>query len=142
MQEIGRAGRKGEASNAILYYTQQKSSAQVCVRVNSVLTMNDCIKCYISLFKEIILQQLGAFQTEIHGSLMKMCTFKASRSHHSKVVKIAIMPPGAENMEYLNNPIQDCTMKMHLWCVINVKIWFLRTLGIARFNHIVPLSVS
>ena len=88
----------------ISLYTQQKSSAQVAVRVNSVLNRNDCIKCYISLFKEIILQQLDAFQTEIHGSLMKMCAFKASRGHHSKVVKLPIMQPGAENMEYLNNP--------------------------------------
>ena len=59
---------------------------------------------YISLFKEIILQQLDAFQTEIPGSLTKLCAFKASRGHPSKVVKLPIMPPGAENMEYLNNP--------------------------------------
>ena len=39
-------------------YTQHKSSTQVGVRVNSVLTMNDCIKCYLSLFKNIILQHL------------------------------------------------------------------------------------
>ena len=77
-------------------YTQQKSSAQVGVQVNSVLTRNDCIKCYISLFKENILQQLNAFQTEIPGSLMKLCVFKASRGHPSKVVKLPIMPPGAE----------------------------------------------
>ena len=32
----------------IIIYTQQKSSAQVGVQVNSVLTRNDCIKCYIS----------------------------------------------------------------------------------------------
>ena len=62
-------------------YTQQKSSAQVGVQVNSVLTRNGCIKCYISLFKENILQQLDAFQTEIPGSLMKLCVFKASRGH-------------------------------------------------------------
>ena len=80
------------------------SSAQVGVRVNSVLTRNDCIKCYISLFEEIILQQFDAFQTEIQGSLTKLCAFKASRGHYSKVVKLPIMSPGAENMEYLNNP--------------------------------------
>ena len=85
-------------------YTQQKSSAQVGVRVNSVLTRNDCIKCYISLFKEINLQQFDAFQTEIQGSLTKLFAFKASRGHSSKVVKLPIMSPGAENMEYLNNP--------------------------------------
>ena len=74
------------------------------VRVNSVLTGNDWIKCYISLFKEIILQQFDAFQTEIQGSLTKLCAFKAFRGHSSKVVKLPIMSPGAENMEYLNNP--------------------------------------
>ena len=71
--------------------------------MNSVLTRNDCIKCYISLFKEIILQELDAFQTEIQGSLTKRYTFKASRGHPSKVVKLPIMSPGAKNMEYLNN---------------------------------------
>ena len=54
-------------------YTQQKSSAQVGVRVNSVLTRNGYIKCYISLLKEIILKHLNAFQTEIQGSLTKLC---------------------------------------------------------------------
>ena len=89
----------------LLFYTQQKkSSAQVGVRVNFVLTRNGCIKCYISLFKETILQHLAAFQTEIQGSLTNLCAFKASRCHTSKVVKLPIMPPGAENMEYLNNP--------------------------------------
>ena len=42
-----------------------KSSAQVGVWVNSVLTRNGHIKCYISLFEEIILQQCEAFQTVI-----------------------------------------------------------------------------
>ena len=103
-------------------YTQQKSSAQVGVRVISVLTRNGCINCNISLFKEIILQQLDAFQTEIQGSLTKLCEFQASRGHPSKVVKLPIMSPGAENMEYLNNPrLQN---ELHLCCVINVKIWF------------------
>ena len=44
------------------------SSAQMGVRVYSVLTRNDCIKCYISLLKKIILQQFDSFQTEIQGS--------------------------------------------------------------------------
>ena len=74
------------------------------VQVNSVFTRNGCIKCHISLFKEIILQQLDAFQTEIQGFLRKLCAFKASRGHPSKVVKLPIMSPGTENMEYLNNP--------------------------------------
>ena len=82
-----------------MIYTQQKSSAQVGVRVNSVLTRNGYIKCYISLFKKIILQQLDAFQTEIQGSLTKLCAFKVTRGHPSKVVKLPIMSPGAENME-------------------------------------------
>ena len=48
---------------------RKKSSAQVCVWVNSVLTRNDDFKFYISLFKEIILQQCVAFQTVIQDSL-------------------------------------------------------------------------
>ena len=87
-----------------ILYTQKKRSAQVGVWVNSVLTRNGCIKCYISLFEEIIVQQLNAFQTEVQGSLTKLCAFKASRGHPSKVVKLPIMSSGAENMEYLNNP--------------------------------------
>ena len=91
-------------SLSLPYIPSKKSSAQVGVRVNSVLTRNGCIKCFISLFKEIILQHLDAFPTEIQGSLKKLCTFKASRGHPSKVVKLPIMSPGAENVEYLNNP--------------------------------------
>ena len=82
----------------------KKSSAQVGFWVNSVLTRNGYIQCDIPLFKEIILQQCDAFLTEIQDSLTKPCAFKASRGHPSKVVKLPIMPPGAENMEYLNNP--------------------------------------
>ena len=59
---------------------------------------------YLSLFKKIILKQLDTFQTEVQGSLTKLCSFKASRGHPSKVVKLPIMPLGDENMEYLNNP--------------------------------------
>ena len=82
----------------------KKSSAQVGLWENSVLTRNGCIECYTLLFKEIILQHFDAFQTEIQGSLMKLCAFKASRGHPSKVVKLPILSPGAENMEHLNNP--------------------------------------
>ena len=60
-------------------YTQQKSSTQVGVWVNSVFTRNGCIKCYISLFKEIVFQQFDVFQNEIQDSLSKPCAFKASR---------------------------------------------------------------
>ena len=74
----------------------KKSSAQVDVWVNSVLTRNGFIKCYKSLFKEIILQQCDPFQTGIQDSLMKPCAFKASRGHPSKMVKLPIIPPGAK----------------------------------------------
>ena len=69
---------------------------------------------------------------------MKLCAFKASRGHASKVVKLPIMSPGSENMECLNNPWLH--NELHLCCVINVKIWFLRDLGFTGFNHFVPLS--
>ena len=82
----------------------KKSSAQVGVPVNFILTRFDCIKCYISLFNEIIFQQLDTFQTEIQGSFTKLCAFKVYRGHPSKVVELPIMSPGTENMEYLNNP--------------------------------------
>ena len=72
------------------------------VRVNSVLTRNGGIEMFILLFKEIILQQFDEIQTEIQGSLTKLCAFKAARGHPSKVVKLPIMSPGAENIEYLN----------------------------------------
>ena len=55
----------------------KKSSAQVGEQVNSVLTRNGSIKCYVSLFEENILQQLDAFQTEIPGSLTKLCALKS-----------------------------------------------------------------
>ena len=71
----------------------KQSSAQVGVLVNSVLNRNDFIKYYISLFKEIILQECDAFQTEIQDSLSKPCAFKASRGHPSKMVKLPIMSP-------------------------------------------------
>ena len=71
-----------------LIYTQEFFFAQVGVRVNSVLIRNDCIKYYISLFTKILLHHLDAFQTEIHGSLTKLCAFKASRGHPSEVLKL------------------------------------------------------
>ena len=125
-------------SNLYLYIPSKKSSAQVDVWVNSVLTRNGCIKCYISLFKGIILQQLDEFKTEIKDSLTQLCAFKVSRGHPSKVVKLSIMSPVSENMEYLNNP--SLHKELHLCCVINVKIWFSWDLGFTGFNHFVPLS--
>ena len=91
-----------EVVNSNQSIPSKKSSAQVRVGVNSVLTRNGCIKYYISLFQEIILQHLGVFQTEIQCSLMKLYAFKASRGHPSKVVKLRILSQ-AENMEYLKN---------------------------------------
>ena len=76
----------------------------MAVRVNFVMTRGDCVECYILLFGEIILQQLGAFRAEVHGSLVGMCAFGASWGRHSGVVKLPVMPPGAEDMEYLRNP--------------------------------------
>ena len=57
----------------------------------------------MSLFKDIILQQLDKFQTEIQGSLTKLSAFKAFSDRPSKVVKVPIISIGAENMKYLNN---------------------------------------
>ena len=71
-------------------------------QANPVLPRTCYILCYISLFTEIILQQLDAFKIEIQGTLMKLLAFKASRGHLTKVVKSPIMSPGAEDMENLN----------------------------------------
>ena len=99
-----------------------------------MIALNVIYRC----LKKIILQQFDAFQTEIKGYLKKLFAFKASRSHSSKVVKLPIMSPRAENMEYLNNPLLH--YELHLCCVINVEILFSRNLGITRFNYSVPLS--
>ena len=55
------------------FFPSKNSSAHLGFRVNSVLTRNGCSKFYISLFKEIILQQLDELQTEIQGFLTKLC---------------------------------------------------------------------
>ena len=49
------------AVHSVKSIPSKKSSAQVGVWVNSVLTRNNYIKYYISLFKEIILQEFDAF---------------------------------------------------------------------------------
>ena len=72
-------------------------------QANPVLPRNCYILCYISLFTEIILQQLDTFQIEIQGTLMRLRAFKASKGHLTKVVKSPIMSLGAEDMENLNN---------------------------------------
>ena len=67
-------------------------------RVNSVLARDSCIKYYVWLFTEIILQHFDAFKIKIQGILAKLWTFKASRGHPSKVVKLPKMSPAAEDM--------------------------------------------
>ena len=57
----------------------------------------------ISLFTEIIFQQLAAFKTVIQGSLTKLCIFKVSRDHPSKIAKLPLIVSGTENMDYLIN---------------------------------------
>ena len=91
----------------------KKSSAQLGSQVNYAKTRNGCIKWYVSLFKEIILPRLDEFQTEIEGSHSKLSAFKVSRGQQSKVAKLLIMAPGAENM-----------------------IWFSSNLVIIGFNHL------
>ena len=39
------------------------------------------LRCYISLFREIILQHLDDFQTDIEGFLKKLSAFKAPWGH-------------------------------------------------------------
>ena len=87
----------------ILYIPSKKTSAQVGVWVNSVLTRNGYIKCNISLIKKIILQQCDTFRTVIKDSLTKPCAFNASRGHPSKMVKLPIMSPELKH-GVLNDP--------------------------------------
>ena len=100
-------------NRSFLLYSAKKSSAQMGFWVNSVLARNSCIQSYILLFTEIILQQHDAFKIKIHGTLAKLWTFKASWGHPSKVVKIPIMSPGAEDME-----IGDCVMNRFFFVCI------------------------
>ena len=48
---------------------------------NLVLIRNGCIKCYLWLFKQIILKELNEFQTEIKGSLTKLPAFKVPKGY-------------------------------------------------------------
>ena len=80
------------------------------------------------LFKEIILQQFDAFKIEIQCTLTKLRALKASRGHPSKVVKLPIMSPEAEDMEYLNN--WCLRHELPLVCVINGHIWLSCTYSI------------
>ena len=63
----------------------KKSSAHLRFPMNSVLARNGRIKCHISLFKEIILQQLDEFKNEIKGYFTILSAFKVFRGHPSKV---------------------------------------------------------
>ena len=74
-----------------LYIPSKKSFAHMGFRLIFVLTGNRLILSQISLFTEIILQQLIEFQTEIQGSLRKLSVFKVSRGHPSKVAKLPKM---------------------------------------------------
>ena len=55
-----------------IYILSKKSSAHMGFRVNSVLARDSCIRYYISLFTEIILQHFGAFKFKIQGILAKL----------------------------------------------------------------------
>ena len=112
----------------VRYILSKKSSAQMGIRVNPVLAWKSCIQCYISLLTEIILQHFDAFKIEIQGTLSKLWLFKASRGQPSKVVKIPIMSPGAEDMEYFNN-WWLCNF-IASFCKINGHIWLSSILGI------------
>ena len=79
-----------------------KSSAQVGVRVNSVLTVMAALNYIYCCLKNSFCNNW------MHSKLkskvpLRNCAFKASRGNPSKVVKLPIMSPGAENMKYLNN---------------------------------------
>ena len=58
--------------------------------MNSVLTRTGCIQCHISLFRKIILQLMGEHKVEIECVLTKMCPFKASRGHPSKMANLRL----------------------------------------------------
>ena len=58
----------------------------------------------LMLYIVVYRNHLFEFQTEIQGSLMKLCVFKVSRGHPSKVAKLPMIASGAENMEYLISP--------------------------------------
>ena len=57
------------------YILSKNSSAHLGFRVNSILTRTGCIQCYISLFREIILQPMGEHKIEIECTLTKLCPF-------------------------------------------------------------------
>ena len=46
------------------------------------------------------LQQFVEFQTEIQGSLRKLCVFKVSRGHPTKVAKLPIIASGSEKLTW------------------------------------------
>ena len=62
-------------------------------QANPILPWNCYILCYISLFTEIILQQLDAFKIEIQGTLIRVPT---SSGNHGKPGKSQIKIPCME----------------------------------------------
>ena len=82
-------------------YTQQKMFCTLRVAVNFCLNKEWMhLMLYIHVYRR---SQLVEVQTEIQGSFTKLCVFKVSRVHPSKVAKLPIMASGAESMEYLIN---------------------------------------
>ena len=48
---------------------------------------------YIVVYR-IIFKHFDALKIEIQGTLTKLCAFKTSRDHPSKMVKLQLMSPG------------------------------------------------
>ena len=69
-------------------------------------TFNVTCRC-----SEIILQHMVEYQTEIKRSLRKLCVFKVSRGHPSKVTKLLINAYGL---------LDQCLNELHRFSEINV----------------------
>ena len=85
-----------------LTYTQQKISAQVGVRVNSVLTRNDCIKCHYRCLKKSFCNNW--MHSKLKSKIPLQNCVHLKRLGVTNNQELPIMLPGTENMEYLNNP--------------------------------------
>ena len=82
------------------------------------------------MFTEVIFQQFDALKIEIQGTLTKLCAFKASRGHPSKMVELPLMSPGV-----LSRTIGDCVMN----CFILCNEWshlVVKHLRYHKFNHV------
>ena len=83
-------------------YTKQKKFCTLRLSVNFCLNQEWMhLMLYIVVYRK---SQSVEVQTEIQSSLTKLCVFKVSRVHPSKVAKLPIMASGAESMEDLINP--------------------------------------